>query len=92
MGLIRKLIFWPIILVILILAILLWSGGDKLRWFGQKTEETGKTIREKAEDLDRLKKGIEQKKETVNKTLQGVVDTAEKRGILKREPDDEKKR
>ena len=95
MGLIRKVVFWPVILLILLIAFILWNGGDKLRWFGQKSAETGKAIQEKSEEVgetsDRLKKTIEEKKEVVGEKIEGVVDTAKKHGIIKREPLEEKK-
>lgn len=91
MGLIRKLVLWPIFLFCLLVGLILWKGGDKIRWFGKKTAETGTAIQKKTEAIgqtsDRIKETFDDQTKSINQKIDQVVEKAEKRGILKREPE-----
>lgn len=72
-----------------IIAFIMWNGGDKIRWFGKKSEGVGHTLKEKSEVVgdksDQLKEEITDKKEFIEEKVKAVVEKAEKHGIIKRE-------
>ncbi len=75
--LIRRLICFSIIAVIVLLVLIFSMGGEPFRWFGQKAEEAGKTIKQKsekvAEEADRVKEQKEAIEEGV-KELEKLKD------------------
>ena len=84
----RYLIYLSIIAGIII-AFIMWNGGDKIRWLGKKSEGVGHTLKKKSEVVggksDQLKEGITEKKEFIEEKVKAVVEKAEKHGIIKRE-------
>ncbi len=84
-----KMFIYLIIIVSIVVVFIMWNGGEKLRWFGKKSENIGKTIKDKTEYIgdksDRLKEDIEGKKEAIEGKVKTVVETAEKHGIIRRE-------
>ena len=90
-----RLMIYFIVIAGLIILFIMWNGGEKIRWFGKKTEEAGKTIKKKSEILgdksDQLKDKIEDKKESIEETINTVVETAEKHGIIKKDGEVKKK-
>ncbi len=68
-----KLLFRIIVLCILALivfvALSIYSGGERFRWFGKKVEQESEKVGEKADKLkegsEKVMKGIEQTTETV---------------------------
>lgn len=92
--LIRVLIYL-IIIAGVVIAFILWNGGDKIRWFGERSEDVGKTIREKSKYIgkqsDEIKEKLEEKKEVIEEKIDTVVEEAEKRGIIRREGTDKEK-
>ena len=70
-----KMFIYLIIISAIVIVFIMYNGGEKLRWFGKKSENVGKTIKE---NLDNKKEAIEGKVKT-------VVETAEKHGIIRRE-------
>jgi len=92
--LIRIAIYLAIIAGIVI-AFILWNGGDKIRWFGEQSEDVGKTIREKSKYIgkqsDQIKEKLEDKKDVIEDKIDTVVEEAEKRGIIRREGVDKEK-
>ncbi len=85
---IKYLIYLSIIAGVII-AFVMWNGGDKIRWFGKKSEEIGHTVKEKSEAVgnksDKLEEGLSEKKEFIEEKVKAVVKKAEERGIIKRE-------
>lgn len=67
--LIFKIIFLCILAAIVFVALSLYSGGDKFRWFGKKVEQQSEKVGEKAdkfkEGSDKVIKGVEQATEKV---------------------------
>ncbi len=88
LKLIKYLIYLCIIAGIII-AFVMWNGGDKIRWFGRKSEEIGHTVKEKSEAVgkksDNLEEGLSDKKEFIEEKVKAVVKKAEEHGIIKRE-------
>lgn len=84
-----RMFIYLVIIAGVIIAFVLWNGGDKLRWFGKKSQEAGKTIKEKSEYVgdksDQLREKIEDKTEVIEDKVKTVVEKAEKHGIIKRE-------
>lgn len=84
-----KMFIYLIIIVSIVVVFIMWNGGEKLRWFGKKSENVGKTIKEKTEYIgdksDKIKENLDNKKETIEGTVKTVVETAEKHGIIRRE-------
>ena len=92
-----KLLRMSIYLIIIagvIIAFIMWNGGEKIRWFGKKSADVGKTIKEKSEYVgeksDQLKEKLEDKKETIEEKINTVVEKAEKQGIIRREGETKK--
>ena len=85
---IKYLIYLSIIAGVII-AFVMWNGGDKIRWFGKKSEEIGHTVKEKSEVVgdksDKLEEGLTEKKEFIEEKVKTVVKKAEEHGIIKRE-------
>ena len=85
---IKYLVYLSIIAGIII-AFVMWNGGDKIRWFGKKSEEIGHTVKEKSEVVgdksDKLEEGLSEKKEFIEEKVKTVVKKAEEHGIIKRE-------
>ncbi|MEW6409035.1 MAG: hypothetical protein AB1488_02845 [Nitrospirota bacterium] len=65
-----------LIAIIIFVTVVLWGGGERIRWLGEKSEEAGKVIKEKSEELgdkaDTIKQEIEEKKEKVEKTVRKI--------------------
>ncbi len=84
-----KMFIYLIIIATIVIVFIMYNGGDKLRWFGKKSENVGKTIKEKTEYMgdksDKIKKNLDNKKEAIEGTVKTVVKTAEKHGIIRRE-------
>ncbi len=66
--LIVRLIFLAIVAGIIFIALAIYSGGEKFRWFGKKVEQQSEKMGEKA---DRIKQDSE-------KVIKGVEKTTEK--------------
>lgn len=73
-----------LIAIIIFVTVVLWGGGERIRWVGEKSEEAGKVIKEKSEELgdkaDAVKRGIEEKKKDAEKTMKkikGIFDDRE---------------
>lgn len=90
---IKYLVYLSIIAGVII-AFIMWNGGDKIRWFGKKSEEIGHTVKEKSEVIgnksDQIEEGLTDKKEFIEEKVKTVVEKAEKHGIIKRETGHEK--
>ncbi len=67
--LIRRIICLVITLAIIIIALAIWKGGEGFRWFGKKTEQTGKTIEKFGDTVDEIKEDKEKAKEKAKETL-----------------------
>lgn len=84
-----KMFIYLIIIVSVVVVFIMWNGGEKLRWFGKKSENVGKTIKEKTEYIgdksDKIKENLDNKKDAIEGTVKTVVETAEKHGIIRRE-------
>lgn len=84
-----RMFIYLVIIAGVIIAFVLWNGGEKIRWFGKKSADIGGTIKEKSEYIgdksDQLKDKIEDKTETIEEKVKTVVEKAEKHGIIKRE-------
>ena len=65
---IMKLIFLGILAAVVFIALSVYSGGEKFRWFGKKVEQQSEKVGEKA---DKLKKGSD----TVIKGIQKTAET-----------------
>ncbi|GAB4406389.1 MAG: hypothetical protein OHK0032_01370 [Thermodesulfovibrionales bacterium] len=63
LKLLRRLICISTIVIVVFVAISLWSGGERFRWFGRKVEQQSERVGEKADMLkvrgERVLKGIE---------------------------------
>jgi hypothetical protein len=74
--LIRRFIGWAIIAAIVFLALALWQGGKPFRWFGRQSEEAGKIVREKSNEMageaDKIKKKTDNVMDTRKKVAQGI--------------------
>lgn len=85
---IKYLVYLSIIAGVII-AFVMWNGGDKIRWFGKKSEEIGHTVKEKSDVVgkksDQLEEGFTEKKEFIEEKVKTVVKKAEEHGIIKRE-------
>lgn len=72
-----KVIFLCIVAAIVFVALSIYSGGEKFRWFGKKVEQQSEKVGEKADKLkeggDKVMKGIEQTTEKV-KEITGSKD------------------
>lgn len=66
---ITKLIFLCILAAIVFVALSIYSGGEKFRWFGKKVEQQSQKMGEKADIIKKgsvtVMKGIEKTTETV---------------------------
>ncbi|HWR58503.1 MAG TPA: hypothetical protein VN328_06415 [Thermodesulfovibrionales bacterium] len=75
---IMKLIFLFILAVVVFIALSVYSGGDKFRWFGTKVKQESEKVGEKADKIkkgsDTVMKGIEKTTETV-KEITGSKDS-----------------
>lgn len=64
-----KVIFLCIVAAIVFVALSIYSGGEKFRWFGKKVEQQSEKVGEKADKIkqgsDKVIKGIEQTTEKV---------------------------
>jgi len=64
-----KIVFLCILAGIIFVALSIYSGGDKFRWFGKKVEQQSEKVGEKAdkfkEGSDKVIKGVEQATEKV---------------------------
>jgi len=73
-----KIIFLCIIAGIVFIALSIYSGGEKFRWFGKKVEQESEKVGEKADKIkqgsDKVIKGIEQTTEKV-KEITGSKDS-----------------
>ena len=65
---VTKLILLCIFIFIVFIALSVYSGGEKFRWFGKKVEQESQKVGEKA---DQIKKGSES-------VIKGVEQTTEK--------------
>jgi Sec-independent protein translocase protein TatA len=69
---IKKILFLTVTALIVFFVVALWSGGDKFRWFGEKT---GGAIKESGEKLgksaDEIKKEKDKAAETIKKLTGG---------------------
>lgn len=85
---IKYLIYLTIIAGVII-AFVMWNGGDKIRWFGKKSEDIGHTVKKKSDVVgkksDKLEEDLTEKKEYIEDTVKTVVKKAEEHGIIKRE-------
>ncbi|RMG02967.1 MAG: hypothetical protein D6726_06540 [Nitrospirae bacterium] len=67
---IRRIVCLVFLFVVVFFVIAVLRGGEPLRWFGKKTEETGKVIRKKSEELadeaDRINRTSRELKRDVN--------------------------
>lgn len=84
-----RIFIYLVIIAGIVIAFILWNGGDKIRWFGEQSEDVGKTIRDKSKYIgkqsDEIKEKLEEKKEVIEDKIDTVVEEAEKRGIIRRE-------
>ncbi len=84
-----RLFFYLIILAGIFLAFVMWNGGEKIRWFGKKSEEIGRTIKEKSDEIgdksDKIREDVLGKKRAVEETITNVVKAAESIGIIEKE-------
>lgn len=64
-----KIIFLFFLAVIVFIALSLYSGGEKFRWFGKKVQQQSEKVGEKADrikqDSDKVIKGVEKGAEKV---------------------------
>ena len=67
--LIKRIILLLILLGIVAIYFAITGGGDKFRWLGQQSEETGRTIKEK---LDETAETADDVKEVVEKSAEGL--------------------
>jgi hypothetical protein len=65
---ITRLILLCILIFLVFIALSVYSGGEKFRWFGKEVEKESQKVGEKA---DQIKKGSE-------KVIKGVEETTEK--------------
>jgi len=90
-----RIFIYLVIIAGIVVAFILWNGGDKIRWFGEQSEDVGKTIKEKSKYIgkqsDEIKEKLEEKKEVIEEKIDTVVEEAEKRGIIRREGADKEK-
>jgi hypothetical protein len=67
-----KLIFRTIavfvILIVAVIALAVWKGGDGFRWIGRKTESAGRAVGKLGDMVDGIKEG----KEKAEKALEGM--------------------
>lgn len=84
-----RMLVYLVIIAGVIIAFIMWNGGEKIRWFGKKSEEVGRTIKKESKVIgdrsDQLKEKIVDKAEVIEDKVKGVVEKAEKHGIIKRE-------
>ena len=84
-----RMFIYLIIIVGVLITFIMWNGGEKIRWFGKKSEEVGRTIKKESKIIgdksDQLKEKIEDKTEIIEDKVKSVVEKAEKHGIIKRE-------
>jgi hypothetical protein len=66
--LVFKIIFLCILAFIVFVALSIYSGGERFRWFGKKVEQQSEKMGEKA---DKIKQGSE-------KVIKGIEQTTEK--------------
>jgi hypothetical protein len=64
-----KLIFLCILAAIVFVALSIYSGGEKFRWFGKKVEQQSEKVGERA---DRIRKGSETVMRGIEKTAETV--------------------
>ncbi len=81
---IMKLIFLGIIAAVVFVALSIYSGGEKFRWFGKKVEQQSEKVGEKA---DKLKKGSDIVINGIRKTTETVKEIAGSKDA-KKEKDD----
>ncbi|NOZ24571.1 MAG: hypothetical protein GXO94_00535 [Nitrospirae bacterium] len=79
--LIRRLICISVIAVAAFVVIALLKGGEPFKWFGEKSEEAGKLIHEKsdelaekADELQRTKKKLKEQTEKVREIKKEITD------------------
>lgn len=79
-----KLIFLGILAAIVFIALSIYSGGEKFRWFGKKVEQQSEKVGDKADMIkkgsDSVIKGIERTTEVVKEITGNKDRTKEKNG------------
>lgn len=79
---VKRIIGIILIIAIIFIALALWRGGEPFKWFGKKSENAGKIIREKSkavgEEADRIKEKKEHIKEVTEQVTKGVGKAGEK--------------
>lgn len=80
--LIMKLIFLSILAAVVFIAVSIYSGGEKFRWFGKKVEQQSEKVGKEADKVretsDKVMKGIGKTTETV-KEIAGSKDGKKER-------------
>ncbi|MBI5196296.1 MAG: hypothetical protein HZA10_08240 [Nitrospirae bacterium] len=57
-----------VILIVAVIALAVWKGGDGFRWIGRKTESAGRAVEKLGDMVDGIKEG----KERAGKALKGI--------------------
>jgi nitrogen regulatory protein PII-like uncharacterized protein len=76
--LIRRLICLVILFVAGFFVIAILRGGEPIRWFGMKSEETGKVLKKKSEELAEEADMIKKRTEAVKKGAEVAKEKSEK--------------
>lgn len=79
-----KLIFLGILVAVVFIALSIYSGGERFRWFGKKVEQQSEKVGEKA---DKIKKGSDIVIKGIQKTTETVREIAGSKDA-KKEKDD----
>ncbi len=77
---IMKLIFLCILAAVVFIALSIYSGGEKFRWFGKKVEQESERVGEKA---DRIKKSTDSVVKGIEKTTEKVKEITGNKDVKK---------
>jgi hypothetical protein len=75
--LIKRVVCFLVTALIVFFAVALWSGGDKFRWFGEKT---GSAIKDSGEKLGERADVIKREKDKAAETIKKLTGSDEKAG------------
>jgi hypothetical protein len=77
-----KLVFLIVLAAVVFIALSIYSGGERFRWFGKKVEQQSEKMGEKADKIkkssDTVIRGIEKTTETVKEITGGKDSKKEK--------------
>ena len=70
--LIRKTISLIILIIILLVAIAIWKGGEGFRWIGKKTEQIGRSVERFGDKVDEIRSNKQKAEKTIKQLKEKI--------------------